>query len=122
MISMSLVLNFLLGLSFLVTGFSKIFGAKMQVDAFRHLKLPQWFRLVTGFVQLMGVLALILGIWFQVWAALGGLWLAITMFFGVIAHVRVKDPISSSIPALVLMILSLLVFFLNSSALSAVFN
>lgn len=113
MMAISLVLKILLGSTFLLTGFSKIFGVKAQVSAFDHLGLPQWFRLVTGFVQIIGVLALILGIWHPMWAAFGGLWLAVTMFFGVIAHMRVKDSLKSSVPALVLMILSLIVFFLN---------
>ncbi|WP_342605157.1 DoxX family protein [Peribacillus sp. FSL E2-0159] len=122
MMLVSMVLQVLLGILFLGTGFSKIVGVKMQVEEFNHLKLPQWFRIVTGIVQLIGVLALILGFWYPEWAAFGGLWLAITMFFGIVAHMRVKHPIKDSIPAFVLMILSLIVFLLNSSALVALFN
>ena len=35
-------------------------GSKMQVEAFAHLGLPQWFRIATGWIALAGVVGLIL--------------------------------------------------------------
>lgn len=32
----------------------------MQVEAFAHLGLPQWFRIATGWIALAGVVGLIL--------------------------------------------------------------
>ncbi|EGA90947.1 DoxX family protein [Planococcus donghaensis MPA1U2] len=118
----TIVLQVVLGVLFTGLGFSKITGVKMQVDEFDRLKLPQWFRIVTGIVQLIGTIALVVGIWLPEWAAFGGLWIAVTMFFAAVAHIRVKHPVRDTIPASVLMILALIVFFLNSSALIKLFS
>lgn len=114
----SFVLQALLAAAFLMSGFTKISGSKMQVDAFNHLELPQWFRVVTGLVQWVGVAALIIGFWEPSWAAAGGLWLGVTMFGAILAHARVKDAVKLMIPAIVLTLLSLAVFFLRMSELS----
>jgi uncharacterized membrane protein YphA (DoxX/SURF4 family) len=100
----SIVLQILLGLAFLMSGFSKISGSKMQVDAFDHLRLPQWFRVVTGLVQLIGVVGLIVGIWVEGLAFWAGLWFAVIMFFALMAHIRVKDPVKALIAPFVLMV------------------
>ncbi len=39
---------------FLFAGFGKVTGINMHVEAFNHLGLPQWFRVVTGIVELAG--------------------------------------------------------------------
>ncbi len=114
----SIVLQALLAAAFFMSGLTKISGVKMQVDSFNHLKLPQWFRVVTGLVQWVGVTALIIGFWEPSWAAAGGLWLGVTMFGAVLAHARVKDSVKLMFPPIVLALLSLAVFFLQLSELS----
>lgn len=100
-----------------MTGFMKISGNKQQVEAFKHLNLPQWFRVVTGWVQLVGVAGLVIGFWNPGVTALAGLWLVITMLGAVIAHVRAKDPISQAIPAFILAILATIITIINLSDL-----
>ncbi|WP_264737839.1 DoxX family protein [Cytobacillus firmus] len=107
-----LILQSLLTLLFILTGFSKLAGAKQQVEAFNHLKLPQWFRVVTGIVQLIGVAGLIVGFWYADFAAMAGLWLGITMLCAAIAHFRVKDSFSKAVPALILMVIAFAVTFI----------
>lgn len=48
----ALVLQCLLIFAFFFSSVSKIAGAKMQVEAFAHLGLPQWFRIATGWIAL----------------------------------------------------------------------
>lgn len=122
MLIISIVLQSLLSLVFLMTGFMKITGNKQQVESFEHLNLPQWFRVVTGWVQLVGVAGLVIGFWNPGVLALAGLWLAITMLGGVIAHVRAKDPISQAIPAFILAILATIITIINLSDLLNMFS
>jgi uncharacterized membrane protein YphA (DoxX/SURF4 family) len=51
-------LSAILGLMFVGAGGSKIAGAEMQVQNFTNWGLPQWFRPVTGFVELVAALLL----------------------------------------------------------------
>jgi DoxX-like family len=55
-------------------GASKLAGAKNFVDMFDSLRLPQWFRVVTGLVQLAGAVGLAVGYWkpeAAAWAGIG---------------------------------------------------
>jgi putative oxidoreductase len=115
---LSIVLQVLLALMFLMAGFGKITGSKMHVDGFNHWRLPQWFRVVTGIVELGGAAALIIGFWEPSWAALGALLLGITAVGGVITHLRVKDPFKQTFMILLLGILSFVLFFLRASDFS----
>jgi putative oxidoreductase len=84
----AIVLEALLGLLFLMSGVGKMIGPKMIVENFKKWRLPQWFRGVTGLVELVGAIAMIIGIWEPSWAAAAGLWLGITMFVAILVHIR----------------------------------
>ena len=111
--ALSVVLQILMGLAFLMSGIMKVSGNKMQVQNFDHLRLPQWFRVITGFVQLIGAAGLIIGIWEEQLTFWAGLGLAITMFFATTAHIRVKDAAKAYIAPIVLMIINLIIVFLQ---------
>ncbi|GAA0366803.1 DoxX family protein [Bacillus horti] len=113
--TISIVLQGILAFLFLTLGLQKISGNKLQVDIFKSLRLPQWFRIVTGWVQLIGVLALVIGIWLPWTAVFAGGWLGITMLVGSATHIRVRDPISKVIPSLVLAAVAITVLILNLS-------
>ncbi|MFC3800837.1 DoxX family protein [Cohnella sp. GCM10012308] len=81
-------------------GVTKLTGSKNFVDMFDSLKLPQWFRVVTGVVQLIGAIGLVIGYWKPEVLLWAGIWIAFTMFVAVLAHFRVKHPASSAVPAL----------------------
>jgi putative oxidoreductase len=87
----SIILQSLLALMFLMAGVGKITGSKMHVEGFKHWRLPQWFRIVTGIIELIGAAALVVGYWESSWVALGALILGITGIGGIITHIRVKD-------------------------------
>lgn len=115
---LAIVLQGLLGLAFLMSGFGKVAGSKMHVESFKLLGLPQWFRVVTGLVEVVGAAALIVGIWQASWAAAGGLLLGVTMVGAIMAHVRMKDNMKTTAPAIVLFLLSVVIFVIQSSELS----
>jgi len=113
----SIIIQALLGLMFVMAGIMKVAGVKMHVDNFAQWGLPQWFRVVTGLVELIAAALLIVGIWKDSWAALGGLLLAVTMLGGVLVHVRAKEPFKASVPAAVMCIASVIVLLLNAGSL-----
>lgn len=97
------------------SGVAKIFGAKYWNEMFEHLELPQWFRVVTGFVQLVGAALLIIGYWFAWAVPWAGILLGITMLFACIAHFKVKDPISKAAPAFVFAVLNIILIIINAN-------
>ncbi|QGQ98929.1 DoxX family protein [Paenibacillus psychroresistens] len=114
---LAIILEALLGLIFLMAGATKIFGVKMQVDSFKSLRLPQWFRVVTGLVQYVGVAGIIIGFWEPSWAAWAGIWLGFTMLCAVAAHIRVRHTFAMTFPAVILMLLAIVIALMHSSEL-----
>ncbi|WP_054024600.1 DoxX family protein [Bacillus sp. FJAT-28004] len=115
---LALILQGLLGLMFLMAGLGKISGAKMHVDGFKQWGLPQWFRVVTGVVELVAAIALVIGFWEQSWAAAGALLLGVTAIGGILTHVRVKDSLKQTFPIIFIGVLSFVLFFIRLSDLS----
>ncbi|WP_043930809.1 DoxX family protein [Bacillus sp. EB01] len=112
------VLQGLLAAMFLMAGSGKITGSKMHVDNFTHWRLPQWFRVVTGLVEVASALALIVGYWHPSWAAAGALLLGITGIGGVVTHLRAKDPFKQTVTILVLGVLAFVLLYIRWSDLS----
>ena len=117
----SIILQSLLILVFLMSGLSKLAGAKMQIESFEHLGLPQWFRIITGLVQLAAAAAMIAGYWNPGWAAAAGLLLGMVAIGGLLAHIRAKDSFKQSFPIVILGILSFVVFLLRMSDLQNIY-
>src|ERR1700704_3457642 len=71
--------------AFLAAGAAKLAGVPFMVDLFAQIGLGQWFRVVTGAVEIAGAVALLVpGL-----ASIGGLWLGFTMVGAVATHVFV---------------------------------
>src|SRR5207302_9594341 len=82
------ILQGLLAAAFLAAGGAKLAGVLMMVQIFDQIGMGQWFRVVTGLVEVAGAVALLVpGL-----AALGA-----TMFFAVLTHLFVLH--SSATPA-----------------------
>ena len=102
--------------AFLAAGFAKLAGVPFMVDLFEQIGLGQWFRIVTGVVEVIGAVALLIpGL-----ASIGGLWLAATMVFGAATHVFVLH--SSPVPAIVLGVLNVVVVYLRRDELVALLH
>ncbi|OCT14597.1 hypothetical protein A8709_17165 [Paenibacillus pectinilyticus] len=114
----SIILQSLLALAFLMAGIGKITGSKMHVENFKKLRLPQWFRVFTGLVEFVSAAALVVGFWDASWVAAGALVIAITAIGGALAHVRAKDFLKEMFPIIFIGILAIILFFINVSDLS----
>ncbi|MFC5403467.1 DoxX family protein [Cohnella soli] len=114
----SYILQGLLGLAFLGAGFSKVTGAEAMVAGFRKWGLPQWFRVFTGLVEIVGAAGLVVGYWEPSWAALASLGLGVTMVVAVLVHVRAKDDMKATMPSILLAILSFVLFAIQAGELA----
>ncbi|MGC6587957.1 DoxX family protein [Paenibacillus sp. JZ16] len=113
----SIVLQSLLILYYLFSGFAKVIGAKYWIDIFNTLRLPQWFRIVAGLVQLVGAIVLIIGYWVEGAVAWAGIWLGITMLVAVLAHIRVKDQFGKTVTPVVFLVFIIILTMLNADNL-----
>lgn len=114
---LSIVLQSLLILYYIFSGAAKVIGAKYWVDIFNTLRLPLWFRILTGFVQLVGAIALIIGYWVEGAIAWAGIWLGITMLLAVLAHIRVKDQFGKTVTPVVFLVIIIILTTINLDGL-----
>ncbi|MBO1511486.1 DoxX family protein [Metabacillus bambusae] len=113
---LSIILQVLLGVGFLMFGFMK-FGSKQMVDEFVRYGYPVGFRIFTGLVEVITAVFVISGIWNDKLAAWGGLFIVGTMLGGIFTHIKVKDPVNKMIMPIVLLILGLIVLIINFGSL-----
>ncbi len=102
--------------AFLAAGAAKLAGVPFMVDLFEQIGIGQWFRVLTGVVEVVGAVALLVpGL-----ASLGALWLGGTMIGAVATHVLVLH--TSPVPAIVLGVLNALVVYLRRDELAALLH
>ncbi|MEM8818973.1 MAG: DoxX family protein [Pseudomonadota bacterium] len=97
----------LLTLAFLGAGGSKLFGVDQMVQVFDMLGLGQWFRYVTGGIEIVGAILL----WVPGRQVLGAALLGATMVGAVPAHLLILGP--SPVPAIALGLLCVTVIYLH---------
>jgi len=107
MLTITTILQTVLLVIFLLSGVGKVSGVPMHVNNFNRLQLPQWFRVVTGTVQLIGVAGLAVGYFYSHWATIAGIWLALTMIGAILAHIRIKDSFKEMMAAVVIFCLTM---------------
>jgi len=95
----------LLALAFVAAGAAKLYGVPMLVEEFQHIGLGQWFRYVTGGLEIIGAMLLLL----PQKAAVGALLLICIMIGAVITHLFVIG--GSPVPAIVLLALNAVVAY-----------
>ena len=108
----AMVLKGMLAFIFIAAGSGKVLGSKMHRENFERWRLPQWFRVVTGVVELVAAALLIIGFWHNDYPAAGALLLGITGIGGVLTHVRVKDGFKETLPIAVFGICAFILFFI----------
>lgn len=104
-----LVVQVVLGLFFLVLGSVTAAGMKMFVDNFRHFGYPQWFRIVTGALEALGGLGLLIGIWLPWLAALASAGLTLVMLGALLTEMRTRAPMQKIALPIVLGVLAIVV-------------
>lgn len=113
---LSIILQVILGLGFLMFGFMK-FGSKQMVEGFKHYGYPGWFRVFTGLIELVSAALVIAGIWNETLAAWGGLFILATMIGAIFTHIKMKDSVKNMMLPIILLILGLVVLLINFGTL-----
>jgi uncharacterized membrane protein YphA (DoxX/SURF4 family) len=83
--------------------------ARNLKEEFEVYGLPGWFMGVVGSLKLLFATLLIAGIWFPEVTRPAAAGMAALMLGAVAMHVKVKDPLMRSLPALTMLVLSLIV-------------
>ena len=83
--------------------------ARTMKEEFAVYGLPGWLMGVVGFLKLLFATLLIVGLWVPVVTRPAAAGLAVLMAGAVAMHFKVKDPPLRSLPAFVMLVLSLLV-------------
>ena len=89
-------------------------GARNMKEEFTAYGLPMWMVYFVGTLKVIFSIGLIAGLWIPELVSFSASGIAIFMFFANLMHVKIKDPIKKSIPALTFMVLSLLIIFLEN--------
>ena len=106
---MIIVVQVVLGLLFLLIGSMTVAGMKMFVENFRRFGYPQWFRIVTGSLEALGGIGLLIGIWVPWLAELASAGLTLVMLGAVLTQLRTREPLKKIVPAIVMGALACLV-------------
>jgi uncharacterized membrane protein len=111
---LSWTLRIVAAAAFLAAGAAKLAGVPMMVEVFDHIGIGQWFRLVTGAIEVLGAIALLLPTTFAFSAAL----LAAMMLVATGVHLFVIG--GSPVPAIALMAVTATVAWLNRERFESV--
>lgn len=95
-----IAIRVLVSAAFLAAGLAKLAGVEMMVGTFEAIGVGQWFRYVTGLIEVGSVILL----WVPGLQFIGAALLVCTMIGAVLAHLLLLGP--SALPALVLGLLS----------------
>ena len=104
-----IILQVVLGLLFVAIGSMTVAGRKMFVEAFRGFGYPQWFRVVTGSLEVLGGVGLLIGLWLPWLAALASTGLALVMLGAVFSQVRTRQSWQRIVVPLVVGVLTIVV-------------
>ena len=87
-------------------------NAKNMKEEFQAYGLPPWSMYLVGAAKVFIAVMLIVSIWFKELLVYNLLALAVLMIAAVLMHIKVKDPIKKSYPALsILFMIALILYF-----------
>ena len=107
-----LAVKALLTLAFVAAGGAKLMGVDMMVQTFEAIGWGQWFRYVTGVIEVGAAVLL----WIKGREAIGAFLLTATMAAAILFHLLVLGP--SFVPALVLGVLAAFVLWTHRGQVS----
>ena len=110
------VVRGLLALAFAGAGGAKLYGVPMMVQEFEHIGLGQWFRYLTGTLELLGAFLILA----PSLVAFGALLLIGIMIGAIITHLFVIG--GTAVPALVLLVLSAIVAYAKRGQVASLAN
>lgn len=109
---LSIGLRALLTLAFVAAGGAKLVGVDMMVATFDAVGVGQWFRYLTGIIEVGGAILL----WLPHRQVLAAGILGVTMVGAILAHLFILGP--SAVPALVLGLICAAVIYLHRYQIS----
>lgn len=86
-------------------------SAQSLKDEFKAYGLPDWFFQLIRVLKIGSAVLLIIGIWVPIVVAPAAAVVLILMLGAIGMHIKVKDPVMKSLPALILLVLSAIVLF-----------
>lgn len=98
------------GLSFLFFGYACL-TAPYMVTEFERYGLSR-YRKLNGYLQLVGAIALLVGLFYRPLALVGSAGLVILMLMGLMVRIRIKDSLWQSSPAIFYMLLNSYIFWI----------
>lgn len=101
----------LVALAFAAAGTAKLYGVPMLVEEFEHIGLGQWFRYLTGALEILGAVLIIV----PSTVAFGAILLCCIMIGAIVTHLFVIG--GSPVPAIVLLALSGIVAYAKRNTL-----
>lgn len=105
----------LLALAFLAAGSAKLYGVPMMVESFEHIGFGQWFRYLTGALEIIGAITILI----PSVAAFGALLLSCIMVGAIITHAVIGG---SAIPAVILLLLSATIALVHRGQIDDMFD
>jgi putative oxidoreductase len=111
MSTLSTILAVVLGVAFLAAGIPKLAGQASVAANFERWGLPPAVRVATGAVEVLAGALLLLGLAVTAVAITGALLVIATMIGALFTHGRAGDPVSTWVPAAVLLVLALVLAF-----------
>tara|TARA_B100000287_G_C20587424_1_gene762816 strand:- start:702 stop:1085 length:384 start_codon:yes stop_codon:yes gene_type:complete len=88
-------------------------GARNMKEEFIVYGIPSWVMYSVGTLKVTFSVGLLAGLWIPEVVKFSASGIAIMMFFAIIMHVKIKDPLIRSIPAITFMVLSILIVLLE---------
>ncbi|HVK98327.1 MAG TPA: DoxX family protein [Dongiaceae bacterium] len=73
------ILEWVLGVFFLMTGLLKLFGHAHMKKEFRRFQYPFWLMRLAGAIETVAAPGLLLGLWLPMWTLLGAVLLSCVM-------------------------------------------
>lgn len=106
----------LLAAAFLSAGGAKIYGVPMMVENFEHIGFGQWFRYLTGALEIVGAMVILI----PGFTAFGAVLLSCIMVGAIATHLLLVG--GSAVPAIVLLILSAVIAFARRDQIDSFFD
>ncbi|WP_313467155.1 DoxX family protein [Carnobacterium sp.] len=109
---LSIIIQLVLGIVFLIFGFVK-FDAKKRGKDFERYGYPQWFRIVSGVIEIIAAILAIYGIVNQTAAAWSGVVISVIMVGAIFTQIKIRDPLQKILMPVVILILGMIILALN---------
>lgn len=109
---LSIVLQILLGLGFLMFGYQKFISDDMK-QGFHYFGYGDGFRIFTGIFEVIAGIIVIVGIWVSPLATVGGIMVVLTMIGAIFTHIKIKDTVKNMTMPIILFLMGGIVTIIN---------